>query len=99
KLYVIAMIFAHLQNHARVAGKGNPVFRAAPTGVAAFNIKGWTLHSLLRLPVKKAFTSLSPTSLPDVQADFKDCQFLIIDEKSMIGLVALHRIYHCLRHS
>src|SRR5947207_14300581 len=35
KSYVIAMISAHLQNYARVAGKGNPVFRPAPTGGAA----------------------------------------------------------------
>jgi len=97
KSYLIGMISAHLQDHARLAGEGNPVFRAAPTGVAAFSIKGRTLHSLLRLPVKKAFTSLSPTSLPDVQADFKDCQFLIIDEKSMIGLGAIHRIDQRLR--
>jgi ATP-dependent DNA helicase PIF1 len=88
KSYVIAIISAHLQDYARIAGKGNPVFRATPTGVAEFNIKGRTLHSLFRLPVKKAFTSLSPT---------KDCQFLIIDEKPMIGLGALHRVDQRLR--
>ena len=38
KLYLIAMISSHLQDRARTAGRGNPVFRAAPTGVAAFNI-------------------------------------------------------------
>jgi hypothetical protein len=97
KSYVIAMISAHLQDRARVAGKGNPVFRAAPTGVAAFNIQGRTIHSLLRLPVKKAFAPLSLTTLFGVQDDFKDCEFLIIDEKSMIGLGTLHRIDQRLR--
>src|SRR5436305_2005654 len=97
KSYVIAMISAHLQDRARIAGKGNPVFRAAPTGVAAFNIQGRTIHSLLRLPVRKTFTPVSPTTLSGMQDDFKDCEFLIIDEKSMIGLGTLHRIDQRLR--
>jgi len=92
KSYVIAMISAKLQERAQAAGKGNPVFRAAPTGVAAFNIQGRTLHSLLHLPVKKAFMPLPPTSLTDIQADFRDCHFLIIDEKSIIRLGTLYKI-------
>jgi len=97
KSYVITMISAHLQYRAQLAGRGNPIFRAAPTGVAAFNIQGRTLHGLLHLPVKRAFVPLSSTSLFDVQADFKDCQFLIIDEKSMVGLGSLYRIDQRLR--
>jgi hypothetical protein len=41
---------------------------------------------------QKSFYILSLTSLPNMQADFEDCQFLIIDEKSIIGLGAIHRI-------
>ena len=40
KSYLIAMISSHLQDQARTAGRSNPVFQAAPTGVAAFNIQG-----------------------------------------------------------
>ena len=43
---------ARIQELAREAGKQNLVFQAAPTGIAAFNIIGKTLHSLLRLLVK-----------------------------------------------
>jgi hypothetical protein len=98
KSYVIAMISAHLHDRARIAGKGNPVLRAAPTGVAAFNIQGRTIHSLLHLPVKESFAPLPPTTLSSMQGDiFKDCEFLVIDEKSMIGLGTLHRIDQRLR--
>ena len=82
---------------ATAAGKGNPVFRAAPTGIAAFNIIGKTLHSLLRLPVKTKKTDLSPGTLQSLQASFSSCQFLIIDEKSMIDLKTLSLINDRLR--
>ena len=97
KSYLIAMISSHLQDRARTAGRSNPVFRAAPTGVAAFNIQGRMIHSLLHLPVKKSFAPLSPTTLSSLQDKFKDCEFLIIDEKSMIGLRTLHQIDQRLR--
>jgi hypothetical protein len=45
------------------AGKGNPVFRAAPIGITAFNIIRKTLYSLLRLPVKGKKLDLSPGTL------------------------------------
>jgi hypothetical protein len=44
-------------------GKGNPLFRAAPIGIVAFNIIGKTLHSLFRLLVKIKKTDLSPGTL------------------------------------
>jgi hypothetical protein len=52
KTYTLLKICAKLQDLASQAGKQNPVFQAAPTGIAAYNITGKTLHSLLRLPVK-----------------------------------------------
>ena len=97
KSYMIAMISASLQQEARAAGKSDPVSRAAPTGIAAFNIQGRTLHSLLRLPVKKKFEPLSSTTLIALQEVFKSCKFLIIDEKSMVGLKPLHWIDQRLR--
>jgi hypothetical protein len=54
-------ICAQIQELATEAGKQNPVFRAAPTGIAAFNILGKTLHSLLRLIVKM---KISLSSIP-----------------------------------
>jgi len=55
------------------------------------------IHSLLHLPVKKSFAPLFPTTLSSLQDKFKDCEFLIIDEKSMIGLRTLHQISQRLR--
>jgi hypothetical protein len=81
--------FALLKSSGRLremSEKLNPVFRAAPTGIAAFNIVGKTLHSLLRLPVKAEKLELSAATLQQSQIEFKRCRFLIIDEKSTIDL-------------
>ena len=63
KTFTLLKACARIQEIATAAGKGNPVFRAAPTGIAAFNIIGKTLHSLLRLPVKTKKTDLSAGTL------------------------------------
>jgi hypothetical protein len=45
------------------------VLRAAPTGVAAHNIMGKTLHSLFKLPVKKSdFQLLAKAAIKSMQA-------------------------------
>jgi hypothetical protein len=97
KTYTLLKICAQLQGLASQAGKQNPVFRAAPTGIAAYNITGKTLHSLLRLPVKAQSTDLSPSKLQALQLHFQHCRFLIIDEKSMIDLQCLSLIDNRLR--
>ena len=63
KTFTLLKTCARIQELAREAGKQNPVFRAAPTGIAAFNIIGKTLHSLLRLPVKGKKSDLSVATL------------------------------------
>ena len=92
KTFTLLKACARIQEMATAAGKGNPVFRAAPTGIAAFNIIGKTLHSLLRLPVKTKKTDLSPGTLQSLQVSFSSCWFLIIDKKSMIDLKTLSLI-------
>ena len=47
KSFTLLKTCALIQELATEAGKENPIFRAAPTGIAAFNIVGKTLHSLL----------------------------------------------------
>ncbi|KAK8912380.1 ATP-dependent DNA helicase pfh1 [Metarhizium anisopliae] len=68
----------------------DPVLRAAPTGIAAHNFHGRTLHSLFKVPVKippqGLSQKLSRSNLCSLQAVFKHCKYLIIDEKSMIGI-------------
>ena len=77
---------ARLQELATMNGKQNLVFRSAPTGIAAYAITGKTLHSLLRLPVRGKMSDLSTSTLQSLQALFRDCRFLMIDEKSMVDL-------------
>ena len=97
KTYALLKTCARLQELAKRSGKGNPVVRAAPTGVAAFNIVGQTLHSLFRLPVKQKTSDLSTATLQSLQALFQDVRFVIIDEKSMIDLNMLSIIDDRLR--
>jgi ATP-dependent DNA helicase PIF1 len=97
KTFTLLKVCARLQDLAIAAGKPNPVFRAAPTGVAAFNFTGKTLHSLLRLPVKRKTVELLVSTLQYLQACFQGCRYLIIDEKSMVDLKTLSIIDDRLR--
>jgi ATP-dependent DNA helicase PIF1 len=97
KTYTLLKICAQLQDLALQARRQNPVFRAAPTGIAAYNIAGKTLHSLLRLPVRTQQADISASTLQALQLLFKNCRFLIIDEKSMIDLKTLSLIDDHLR--
>ena len=75
KFIVIDLIFAHLtfyaaqdsSNQAAPDKSCDPVLRAASTGVAAYNIAGCTLHSLLKLPVQTPFNDLSGDNLAKLQ--------------------------------
>jgi hypothetical protein len=97
KTFTLLKTCARLQELAQRSGRGNPVVRAAPTGVAAFNIIGRTLHSLFRLPVKQKKSDLSNATLQSLQSLFQDIRFIIIDEKSMIDLKILSIIDDRLR--
>lgn len=68
--------------------RSNPILTAALTGVAACKINSRTLHSLLRLPVQRGggFEALSGPNLSRLQENFRHVRYLILDEKSMIGL-------------
>ncbi|MBI4357536.1 MAG: AAA family ATPase [Gammaproteobacteria bacterium] len=66
----------------------------APTGVAALNVQGQTIHSLFRL--KPGF--VDPTHIkPDKRKLFKALELLIIDEVSMVRADVFDGIDHFLR--
>ena len=65
---------------------------AAPTGVAAFNIDGHTLHSLLSLPTRGEFKDLEGERLTRLQQAFAEVRYLIIDEMSMVGRKTLRQV-------
>lgn len=95
KSHVIMFISSVLEKMASDAGRECPIIRAAPTGVAAYGISGRTLHALFRFPVGKSGVShdqLNAQNLQALQATFRGVSYLIIDEKSMIGLQQLAAI-------
>ena len=47
KTFTLLKTYIRIQELTVTAGKQNPIFRAAPTGITAFNIIGKTLYSLL----------------------------------------------------
>ncbi len=68
----------------------DPVVVAAPTGLAAKNIGGVTLHSLLKLPVQHQGCGLDQLKLHSLtlqrmKKSLMDKKFLIVDEVSMLG--------------
>ena len=64
---------------------GDCLYVAAPTGPAAYNVDGYTLHSLLALPVKSDFKELEGNRLQTMQESLTGIDYLIIDEMSMVG--------------
>ena len=69
----------------------------APTGVAAFNISGHTLHTLLQLPTQSrsnaTHRTLSPITYKLLRETFQHVQYLIIDEISMVSYNTLEHIH------
>lgn len=50
KTYVLLQASSKVEQMAIAAGRKDPVFRAAPTGIASHNLHGRTLYSLFKLP-------------------------------------------------
>jgi ATP-dependent DNA helicase PIF1 len=76
-----------LEHIASERGLASPVVRGSPTGVAAYNMIGKTIHSLFRLPVKKDdYATLSAQARKTLQEAWNHVKYLILDEKSMVSL-------------
>jgi ATP-dependent DNA helicase PIF1 len=76
KSYIINCLRLLLQDKVKVV---------APTGVAAFNVDGYTLHSLLSLPTRGEFKDLEGEHLNRLQQTLGGMEYLIVDEMSMLG--------------
>lgn len=59
----------------------------APTGKAAFNIHGQTIHSLFCIPANQnlKYTPLDVQQLDDMRVKFRSLKILFVDEVSMVG--------------
>lgn len=86
----------------RQGGKGTVL--AAPTGVAAFNVNGITLHSSLLLPVEnQSYGKVCDVPLPRgeqlalLQSFWRHVDVLMVDELSFVSSELLDRIDKHLR--
>jgi ATP-dependent DNA helicase PIF1 len=60
----------------------------ATTGKASYNIRGITIHSLLKLPIgSRGRKYLTGQSLSRLQENLNGVEYIIIDEYSMLGQV------------
>eukprot|EP00116_Pleurobrachia_bachei_P000093 sb/3460355/ len=95
KSYLIEAIVGFMQTAALKYNTvlDNGVLIAAPTGVAARNVKGQTLTSILRLPVEHdntpGFKLLKKNVLDQMRSVMANLGLLIIDEISMVSNVQL----------
>jgi hypothetical protein len=89
KTYVIKAICQEIRRTAVEHGQSDPIRVIAPSGVAALNIFGRTIHSALGLPINRDFVPLAGSRLATFQELWKDVHFVVIDEKSMLGLRTL----------
>ncbi|KAJ3525773.1 hypothetical protein NMY22_g10434 [Coprinellus aureogranulatus] len=84
KTFTIETICKKLSAMADERGLPQPYRVLAPSGVAALNIAGVTIHSGLYIQTNK-FEPLQTTRLAALQVAWTGVHFLIIDEKSMVG--------------
>jgi len=91
KSYLIDALTKALTEMALEQGKKSPILRVAPTGIAAFNIHGSTLHQALSLPIR-GNTKLTAQQLLLLQGRLESIKYIILDEKSMVGRRFLSRV-------
>ena len=99
KSYLSNLIIAYLQHSHYTTHCRSPVIIAAPTGTAARNVRGRTLHSLLQLPfnVCGQYKPLDQQQVSMLQPDFVGVHTLMIDEISMVSSAMLSFISHRLQ--
>jgi hypothetical protein len=71
----------------------------APSGAAAYNIQGSTLHCLLRISVSRPEEKLTGTALENLQECLKHLLCLIIDERCMLSSKVLAAAERNIWHS
>ena len=99
KSHVIKLIHSDTLKLLKLSGTFEPddviVLLTAPTGVAAFNIDGMTLHSALLLGRSKysGFQPLGHDRLNSLRSKLSHLMLLIVDEVSMVGANMLLEIH------
>lgn len=91
--YILGLLTAPLTHSISEKLGTNSFLLLAPTGVAATNIDGATIHSVLKIPIQmNRFKPLSGERAREFCNVMESVSFLIIDEYSMIGLSMLAMI-------
>ncbi|KAJ8048747.1 ATP-dependent DNA helicase PIF1 [Holothuria leucospilota] len=65
------------------------IILVAPTGKAAYNIRGSTIHSAFCIPANKSlsvYSALTSEKLNTLQSKYRHLKLVIIDEISMVGI-------------
>ena len=95
KTFLINSVISYLQLYHPILQGVSPVLVCAPTGTAARNVKGSTIHSLLKIPVQQ-YMNYEPISNPVILKALRDAfagvHTLIIDEISMVSATMLSLI-------
>ena len=100
KSHVIKIIQSDMKKLLALSHRVKPtdvtVLITAPTGVAAFNVDGMTIHSslLLRVSGQSSCTSLSFDKLNTLRTKLCNLTLMIIDEISMVGSDMLLNIHN-----
>jgi len=87
KSYLIDALTKALTEMALERGRRCPILHVAPT----FNIHGSTLHQALSIPVHGT-AKLNAQQLLLLQGWLKSINYIILDEKSMVGRKLLSKI-------
>ena len=69
------------------------LIRAAPTGMAASNIDGQTLHTAFKFKFGNDFHSLSDKNRDVLRDQFKNVEVIVIDEFSMMKSCQLYHLH------
>jgi hypothetical protein len=98
KSFLLSVLADYISLTTPIKAGSKPVIVTAPTGTAAFNIRGQTLHSALNLPVDtkrqcNEGTSISARTLQKLRQRFAYVHTLIIDEISMVSSKLLGSIH------
>ena len=73
---------------------GKPrVLLLAPTGVAAINISGNTVHSGLHMPCRVELLLLNDTNKAELRNKYSEVEIVIIDEISMVSSKLFYQIH------
>ena len=69
------------------------IVRCAPTGMAAANIDGQTLHTSFRFRFGDDYQSLSDKTRDELRDKFKNVQVVVVDEISMLKSSQLYHLH------